>query len=130
MIKHIATPKPSTLLLMVALGCSTLLLGCSKEPTEAEIESLIKTELAAATAAMPKLSEDAAMPDSLKSSMQQLQDSMKFEVHSVKKHQCEKSGDAYLCDITLDATMPFTGRQQSTQQARFIKTDAGWQISN
>lgn len=119
----------STTLLSTLCLTAFGLTACSSEPSEAEIQALFEQEVTNSQDSMDALSSqfDAAdMPAGFKETMQ---DSMKFEIHSVTKQGCEKSGDAYLCDVTVDATIPFIGRNQNTNQVRLIETDSGWAIS-
>ena len=95
----------SSLLLALALA------GCSGEPSSGDIEKVVKADV-------EKVNE-------------QVPESMKTEVHAVKKISCveAKESAGYNCDVEIDVTAPLVGRNKSVGQIRMVKGSDGWVAS-
>jgi len=50
----------------------------------------------------------------------------KSPIEELERIGCEKSGDAYLCDVRMTLKLPMVGKQTTTSRVRFIKTSKGW----
>jgi hypothetical protein len=96
-----ATLIPS-LLLVLALA------GCSGEPSSGDIEKVVKADVEKVNRQVPE--------------------SMKTEVHAVKKISCveAKESAGYNCDVEIDVTAPMVGRNKSVGQIRMVKGSDGW----
>ena len=92
----------TSLLLVVGLA------GCSGEPSSGDIEKVVKADVEKVN--------------------QQVPESMKTEVHAVKKISCveAKESAGYNCDVEIDVTAPMVGRNKSVGQIRMVKGSDGW----
>jgi hypothetical protein len=87
------------------------LAGCSGEPSSGDIEKVVKADVEKVN--------------------QQVPESMKTEVHAVKKISCveAKESAGYNCDVEIDVTAPLVGRNKSVGQIRMVKGSDGWVVS-
>jgi hypothetical protein len=92
----------TSLLLVVGLA------GCSGEPSSGDIEKVVKADVEKVNQVVPQ--------------------SMKTEVHAVKKISCveAKESAGYNCDVEMDVTAPMVGRNKSVGQIRMVKGSDGW----
>lgn len=98
--------------------------GCSNEPSQEEIEKIVREETAKANAQMQNAFGGAgkALNDMLGGAFK-----AELTVHSVKKLGCEKAEQGgYLCDVEVESDAPFIGRKKEVSAVRFVETDDGW----
>lgn len=85
--------------------------ACSSGPSESDIKSVLEAGA----------SEANAMGGSTFGG---------YKIHDVEKVGCEKVADkAYVCDVKIESTAPFVGKQNRTTKIRMVKTKDGWQPS-
>lgn len=95
-----------------------LLFACSSEPSESEIQAVIKAGY------------DRSAENARTMSGGVLPDSMLPQFFGAKKIGCAAAqGSAgYNCDIEIDASKPIVGRSQEMVKLRLVKGDNGWVI--
>lgn len=105
---------------ITTLAGIALLAACSKEPSQQDIETLMQAQFNQANQNIQSLSGGL------------LGDSINTELHSIKKLNCKKEGEgnAYLCDVEVDATAPLLGRTQNTTQIRLVEAEGEWHVLN
>lgn len=100
---------------LFALSTLTLI-GCSGgAPSDSDIEALFRAEQekAVATAATMVGQEKAKK--------------MAGEVHSISKKNCAEISDgAYICEVTVDMSAPFAGRNKTDITVKIVKGENGW----
>lgn len=103
------------------------LAGCSGAPSEANIHAAMKKSIDEAMQA-----QTAAMQAAFGSLADGASADAFIELHGVKKLGCEKTsqGNAYICDIETDVTVPLLGRTTQSGRIRMVKGDGGWVGSN
>lgn len=90
---------------------TVFLFGCSKGPSESDIESVIKKNVQGYNSLIPRA----------------LGGNMKFEIHEVISHGCkEEKPDVFDCDIEVDMTSPVLGRNKDRSNVEFVKRDGEW----
>lgn len=114
---------------LLAASFAALLLftiGCSGEPSEADIRAAFERDIAESSESLNKTAQmfggaGKAFTDMLGQA----------EIHSVKKIGCVEATDApgYVCDVEVDMTVPLTGRKKDMTQARFVKGPDGWVVT-
>lgn len=105
--------------LLSVLGFTVLLTACSSGPNDAEIKAALEAKSAEGSSALKAIGIDLGM-----------------KLDNVKKIGCskDKEGEAYVCDIEFTVTSKniLTGNtdsKQTTEKKRFVKTEAGWRLS-
>jgi hypothetical protein len=87
--------------LLLTLAAPLLLTACARGPSDEEINQAIQARTAGLLGGLIK---------------------------AARKVGCEKSGEAWLCDVAV--TMTMAGQElTNVQRLRFIKTDKGWAVS-
>ena len=94
-----------------------LLVGCSGEPGNADIERALAVQAAQGTARMEQLSKgssQAFMP----------------AVHAARKLGCKPdTAAAFVCDVELDLTPPRGVRTRTNASLRFVQGSDGWAVA-
>jgi hypothetical protein len=96
-----------------------LVAGCSGEPSEADIQQVYEVEIDRANEQMVRMGGEQAA--NLLG---------KTELHSVEKLGCKEAegNSGYNCDVKVDISVPFLGRQTQTRSQRFVEGDDGWVV--
>lgn len=101
-----------------------MLVACSDgAPSSGEIEQALKSGMAkAATQAQGSDNPVGAAMSHIMS---------KVEIHDVKSLGCkqDEAGSGYNCNVEMDVTSPFAGRQKSTRMLHLVKGSTGWVIA-
>lgn len=107
------------IILSITFLLSFALTGCSGEPSISDIEKAIKATVDQAT----------QQAKSVGGSM--ISDDMLPKVYEVKKLGCAAAQDAsgYNCDVEVDSSAPFIGRNKRVSKIRFVKGSDGWVIT-
>jgi hypothetical protein len=97
--------------LIVILTATTLLMGCSRGPSESDIKTAYTNEVEQTNALTRQFGGD----------------SFAIKVNDLKKVECKKTEDKdqYLCQINVDVTYPIVGRQQQNLKRLLIKDGKG-----
>ncbi len=104
--------KLTKLLLITFSIC--FLAACSDGPSESDIESVMQKNFDDFNELVPA----------------GLGTNMKFEIHEIISHGCEKKPDnIYVCDIEVDMSAPMIGRRKDRSKVDFIKKDGNWQTT-
>lgn len=103
-----------SLLLLFTLTLS----ACSNEPSEQEIQLALQNNLDQSITATKELVGDVS--DFLSA--------LKTEIHNVEKIGCTETLNhtGVLCDVRLDISAPFIGRNESVENFRFVKEKNIW----
>lgn len=109
--------------LLGAAALALVLAGCSKGPSSADVEALIRAESENITQQMEALG--GAFGGDLARAITP-------EVHSVHVIGCEEvRHNVYRCDLEIDATRPMIGRKSEVTQMEFVRLkDGRWSILN
>lgn len=96
------------------LAAAILCAACSQGPSNADVDKAVR--------------EQYAQINSLTAGT--LGDALGIEIHSVKSLGCKAAANSpgYNCDVELDASLPFVGRQTSVVPARLVKASDGWRL--
>lgn len=93
---------------ILAISLTSILAGCSSEPSEKEIEAAIAKE-------------QAATPELVKGLVP--------EVANVKKVGCKADGDkAFICDLEMDVKQ-LGVTNKAVAPVRFVKASDGWAVT-
>ncbi|MEC4889190.1 MAG: hypothetical protein RI101_03940 [Nitrospira sp.] len=118
-----------------AVSLAGVLIGCSGEPSEADLEKAVKViakaELEKTQALMKQLESDPLMKSLTKGSTANRNLDLDDELGkiSVKKLACAKAegNPGYNCDVEMSRLGEGgAGPQKSPMKGRFVKSDDGW----
>lgn len=92
---------------------SLFIVGCSGEPSESDIAQAVERSFESANQQVRQFGNHP---------------NLRSQVHSVKKLGCEATaqGNAFLCDVETDVTVPLLGRTKNTGRVRMVKGSDGW----
>lgn len=105
--------------LFLLIFASILSVSCSggggSEPTDEEILRAMHGAFDKAIAQILELADDASAD-------------MVPELHATKKIACSKAKESngYNCDVEIDLTTAFDGRQKTIKTIRFVKAEDEW----
>lgn len=104
----------AALLSVLAIFC---LAGCSGKPSSADVKKAVSQQFEQAAQQAKQLGGDAGRM-------------FEVEVHEVKLLDCvpAQPESGYNCDIEMDVTSPYGGRQESVVQVRMVKGSKGWTL--
>lgn len=109
---------------LLLASCAVLLSGCSGEPSNSDVKSLVDREVKPALEAQVRALN--GMAGMLGGSASK---TGKAELKEVKKIGCKESGEsAYLCDVELVMQVGENSKSQITQM-RFVKGSNGWALT-
>ena len=107
------------------LAVSLLTVGCSGEPSEADIRAAFEKDVAKTAQSLDQAGKmfggvGKSFTDSLG----------KTELHAVKKIGCAEAKEApgFVCDVEVDMTVPIAGRSKEMTTVRFVKGPDGWVV--
>lgn len=112
-MKHFLFVTKSATAIALLLG----LHGCSGEPSAANIEAAMRARFANAASMAKNTPFGGTIPAG-----------MLPQLHGVKKIGCAAAsqGTGYTCDVEVDATLPFAGRNKNVTQLHLVKGSDGW----
>lgn len=97
--------------LMLVLTATTLLAGCSREPSENDIKTAYTNEVELTNNLARKFGGDA----------------LTIKVNDLKKLSCKETSTEgrYLCQVDIDSTLPLIGKHQQKTELTLAKDDVG-----
>ncbi len=106
-MKNLVITIPLTLILI----SSTLLVGCSRAPSESDIKAAYTNEVEQTNALTRKLGGE----------------SMTIKVNNVKKLSCKDASNKgqYICQVEIDATFPMIGTHHQNTELTLTQGDTG-----
>lgn len=106
--------KLNLILVTILFAVLSFTVGCSSEPSEAEMKTAIAN----------------SVKQTVQSAGQLGQMFGKLEVHALKKIGCKEASEStgFYCDYEIDVTVPIYGRQKGPANGLFVKGKDGWMV--
>lgn len=98
--------------LILILAATTLLAGCSREPSESDIKTAYGNEIDQTNALTRKFGGEA----------------LAIKLNDLKKISCKESAnnkDHYQCEVDINSTLPMIGEHQQKTTLSLAKGDTG-----
>lgn len=97
--------------LILILATTTLLAGCSREPSESDIKTAYSNEVEQTNALTRKFGGEA----------------LTIKLNDLKKLSCKETNTEghYLCQVDIDSTLPMIGKHQQKTELTVAKGDTG-----
>jgi len=98
--------------LILVLTATTLLVGCSREPSESDIKTAYGNEIDQTNALTRKFGGEA----------------LAIKLNDLKKISCKESPnnkEQYQCEVDIDSTLPMIGKHQQKTELSLGKGDTG-----
>lgn len=104
-MKNLSVTTP----LILILATTTLLTGCSREPSESDIKTAYTNEVEQTNSLTRKFGGEA----------------LAIKVNDLKKLSCKETSmkDHYLCQVDIDSTLPIIGRHEQKTELNLAKDD-------
>lgn len=107
-MKNLSVTAP----LILILTATTLLVGCSREPSEGDIKTAYNNEVEQTNALTRKFGGEA----------------LTIKLNDLKKLSCKESPnnkEQFQCEVDIDSTLPMIGKHQQKTSLTLGKSDTG-----